>query len=96
MELGSVHLAVYGRTRGLQRYRFQASGRGPQNAAGGPQTVIKTYLCPSDIVPLAAFSVTDGFGNSVAMAGTIVLFGLLRRRRVRHGGRDRLRNFLPQ
>jgi prepilin-type processing-associated H-X9-DG protein/prepilin-type N-terminal cleavage/methylation domain-containing protein len=32
------------------------------------QTVIKTYLCPSDIYPAAAFAVPDAFGAAVAQA----------------------------
>jgi type II secretory pathway pseudopilin PulG len=32
------------------------------------QTMIKVYLCPSDIVPEAAFPVPDAFGNSIVVA----------------------------
>jgi prepilin-type processing-associated H-X9-DG protein/prepilin-type N-terminal cleavage/methylation domain-containing protein len=32
------------------------------------QTVVKTYLCPSDIYPPGAFPVPDGFGNTLAQA----------------------------
>ena len=32
------------------------------------QTRVKVYLCPSDVVPAAAFSVLDAFGSSIAMA----------------------------
>ena len=32
------------------------------------QTMVKVYLCPSDVVPAAAFSVLDAFGSSIAMA----------------------------
>jgi prepilin-type N-terminal cleavage/methylation domain-containing protein/prepilin-type processing-associated H-X9-DG protein len=39
----------------------------PRNAVAA-QTSIKTYICPSDLAPLAAFSVTDGFGKPVGMA----------------------------
>ncbi len=39
----------------------------PKNAAA-VQTVIKTFICPSDTVPQTAIAVTDGFGNTVAMA----------------------------
>jgi prepilin-type N-terminal cleavage/methylation domain-containing protein/prepilin-type processing-associated H-X9-DG protein len=39
----------------------------PQNAAA-VGTMIKTYLCPSDFLPDAAFAVPDGFGKTVAMA----------------------------
>ena len=46
---------------------FNLPVESPQNAAA-VQTMIKTYLCPSDRVPLAAFAVTDGFGTPVALA----------------------------
>jgi prepilin-type N-terminal cleavage/methylation domain-containing protein/prepilin-type processing-associated H-X9-DG protein len=39
----------------------------PQNAEA-IRTFIKTYICPSDIPPQTAFSVTDGFSNSIAVA----------------------------
>jgi len=39
----------------------------PKNAAA-IQTVIKTFICPSDMPPQAAFSVTDGFSISIATA----------------------------
>jgi prepilin-type N-terminal cleavage/methylation domain-containing protein/prepilin-type processing-associated H-X9-DG protein len=32
------------------------------------QTVVKAYLCPSDLYPAGAFSVTDGFGDTIALA----------------------------
>jgi len=32
------------------------------------QTVVKVYLCPSDITPGAAFPVPDGFGNTICSA----------------------------
>jgi prepilin-type N-terminal cleavage/methylation domain-containing protein/prepilin-type processing-associated H-X9-DG protein len=32
------------------------------------QTVVKTFLCPSDITPFGAFSLQDGFGNSICEA----------------------------
>ena len=32
------------------------------------QNVVKTYLCPSDIVPPAAFAITDGNGNPICQA----------------------------
>jgi prepilin-type N-terminal cleavage/methylation domain-containing protein/prepilin-type processing-associated H-X9-DG protein len=32
------------------------------------QTVVKTYLCPSDSPPAAAFTVSDGFGAPLALA----------------------------
>ncbi len=31
-------------------------------------TVLRAYLCPSDVTPNAAFAVPDGFGNTVATA----------------------------
>jgi prepilin-type N-terminal cleavage/methylation domain-containing protein len=39
----------------------------PQNAAV-VQSIVPTYLCPSDIVNPAPFAVPDAFGNTVAMA----------------------------
>jgi prepilin-type N-terminal cleavage/methylation domain-containing protein/prepilin-type processing-associated H-X9-DG protein len=38
-----------------------------QNAAA-VQTFVKTYICPSDLPPGAAFAVMDGFTSSVAVA----------------------------
>jgi prepilin-type processing-associated H-X9-DG protein len=38
----------------------------PTNAPA-VQTVLKTYLCPSDILPPGAFAVPDPFGKTVAM-----------------------------
>jgi prepilin-type N-terminal cleavage/methylation domain-containing protein/prepilin-type processing-associated H-X9-DG protein len=35
----------------------------------GIETMVKVYLCPSDLTPTSAFSVPDGFGNPVALAG---------------------------
>ena len=32
------------------------------------QTVLKSYLCPSDLVPPAAFAVPDAFGTTIALA----------------------------
>ena len=32
------------------------------------QTMVKMYLCPSDVTPQAAFPVTDGFGNTICLA----------------------------
>jgi prepilin-type N-terminal cleavage/methylation domain-containing protein/prepilin-type processing-associated H-X9-DG protein len=32
------------------------------------QTMVKLYLCPSDLTPLSAFPVTDAFGNTLALA----------------------------
>ena len=32
------------------------------------QTVVKTYLCPSDVCPPGAFAVPDAFGNTAAQA----------------------------
>ena len=32
------------------------------------QTVVKTYLCPSDIYPTGAFAVADAFGKTIAVA----------------------------
>src|SRR5208283_2920150 len=31
-------------------------------------TIIKAFICPSDLAPLTAFPITDGFGNPVATA----------------------------
>jgi prepilin-type N-terminal cleavage/methylation domain-containing protein/prepilin-type processing-associated H-X9-DG protein len=45
---------------------FQLPIQDPRNAAR--ETLITLYLCPSDIVPEAAFPVPDGFGNPVALA----------------------------
>jgi prepilin-type N-terminal cleavage/methylation domain-containing protein/prepilin-type processing-associated H-X9-DG protein len=38
-----------------------------QNSAA-VQTVVKVYLCPSDLTPPAAFGVPDAFGNTVCLA----------------------------
>jgi prepilin-type N-terminal cleavage/methylation domain-containing protein/prepilin-type processing-associated H-X9-DG protein len=32
-------------------------------------TIAKFYLCPSDIYPSSAFSLSDGFGNTICVAG---------------------------
>jgi prepilin-type N-terminal cleavage/methylation domain-containing protein/prepilin-type processing-associated H-X9-DG protein len=40
----------------------------PVQNSPGIQTVVKTYLCPSDLTPASAFTVPDGFGNPVALA----------------------------
>ncbi len=32
------------------------------------QTMVKAYLCPSDLTPQSAFPVPDGFGNTVCLA----------------------------
>jgi prepilin-type N-terminal cleavage/methylation domain-containing protein/prepilin-type processing-associated H-X9-DG protein len=39
-----------------------------QNAAA-VRTVLKVYLCPSDVVPAGAFAVPDAFGQAVAVVG---------------------------
>jgi prepilin-type processing-associated H-X9-DG protein len=36
--------------------------------AAAIQTTVKTYLCPSDVLPSSSFVVPDGFGNARAMA----------------------------
>ena len=46
---------------------FSLPVESPQNAMAA-QTIIKTFICPSDLAPQAAFSVTDGFGTAVAKA----------------------------
>jgi prepilin-type N-terminal cleavage/methylation domain-containing protein/prepilin-type processing-associated H-X9-DG protein len=46
---------------------FELPVESPQNAAA-IQTGMKTFVCPSDTVPTAPFPVTDGFGNTVALA----------------------------
>jgi prepilin-type N-terminal cleavage/methylation domain-containing protein/prepilin-type processing-associated H-X9-DG protein len=33
------------------------------------ETLVKVYLCPSDILPQRAFPVPDGFGNTLCLAG---------------------------
>jgi len=38
-----------------------------QNSVAG-QTLVKVYLCPSDLTPQAAFPVTDAFGNAITAA----------------------------
>jgi prepilin-type N-terminal cleavage/methylation domain-containing protein/prepilin-type processing-associated H-X9-DG protein len=40
----------------------------PVQSSAAIQNVIKTYLCPSDNPPAAAFVVSDAFGNPVAIA----------------------------
>ncbi len=40
----------------------------PVGQSPGIQTMVKIYLCPSDLTPSDAFSVPDGFGNPVALA----------------------------
>ena len=58
----------YMEERGVYKaINFSLPVESPQNAVA-VQTVIKTFICPSDTVPLTAFAVTDGFGNTVAMA----------------------------
>ncbi len=46
---------------------FNLAVESPQNAAA-VQTVVKTFLCPSDLAPPVPFSVTDGFGTPIALA----------------------------
>jgi len=46
---------------------FSLPVESPQNAPA-IQTVIKAFICPSDTVPPAAFSVTDGFSKPIAAA----------------------------
>ena len=46
---------------------FSIPVESPRNTSA-VQTIIKTFLCPSDMVPLTAFAVTDGFGSPVAVA----------------------------
>jgi prepilin-type N-terminal cleavage/methylation domain-containing protein/prepilin-type processing-associated H-X9-DG protein len=40
----------------------------PIQASSSVQSIIKMYLCPSDTVPAAPFTVTDSFGASVMLA----------------------------
>jgi prepilin-type N-terminal cleavage/methylation domain-containing protein/prepilin-type processing-associated H-X9-DG protein len=40
----------------------------PVGQSPGIQTMVKVYLCPSDLTPPGAFPVPDGFGNPVALA----------------------------
>jgi prepilin-type N-terminal cleavage/methylation domain-containing protein/prepilin-type processing-associated H-X9-DG protein len=40
----------------------------PVAASPGIQTVLKLYLCPSDVYPPGAFAVPDAFGNTVTQA----------------------------
>jgi prepilin-type N-terminal cleavage/methylation domain-containing protein/prepilin-type processing-associated H-X9-DG protein len=40
----------------------------PVQNSPGIQTLIKIYLCPSDLYPSAPFAVTDPFGTSIALA----------------------------
>jgi prepilin-type N-terminal cleavage/methylation domain-containing protein/prepilin-type processing-associated H-X9-DG protein len=40
----------------------------PVQASAGIQTLVKVYLCPSDLTPDEAFAVPDGFGNTIALA----------------------------
>jgi prepilin-type N-terminal cleavage/methylation domain-containing protein/prepilin-type processing-associated H-X9-DG protein len=47
--------------------KFNLPIQDPQNAAA-IQTMVKVYLCPSDVLPDAAFPVSDGFGTTVAVA----------------------------
>ena len=39
-----------------------------QNSTTVVQTVVKGYLCPSDVPPVAAFPVVDGFGSTLVQA----------------------------
>jgi prepilin-type processing-associated H-X9-DG protein/prepilin-type N-terminal cleavage/methylation domain-containing protein len=39
-----------------------------QNAPAVAQTVIKVYLCPSDVYPSGPFALPDAFGNTLVMA----------------------------
>jgi hypothetical protein len=32
------------------------------------QTIVKVYLCPSDLIPQSAFTIPDAFGNSIVQA----------------------------
>jgi prepilin-type N-terminal cleavage/methylation domain-containing protein/prepilin-type processing-associated H-X9-DG protein len=40
----------------------------PVKNSPGIQTTLTVYLCPSDVVPPAAFPVPDGFGNTICLA----------------------------
>jgi prepilin-type N-terminal cleavage/methylation domain-containing protein/prepilin-type processing-associated H-X9-DG protein len=48
-------------------YRQLDLGR-PVQDSPAIQTVVKVYLCPSDLYPDGAFTVTDGFGSPLALA----------------------------
>jgi prepilin-type N-terminal cleavage/methylation domain-containing protein/prepilin-type processing-associated H-X9-DG protein len=47
--------------------RFNLPVEHAQNAAA-VQTLVKVYLCPSDLTPQSAFTVPDAFGKPVALA----------------------------
>jgi prepilin-type N-terminal cleavage/methylation domain-containing protein/prepilin-type processing-associated H-X9-DG protein len=40
----------------------------PVQDSAATQTLVKIYLCPSDLTPGAAFPVPDGFGNTLCLA----------------------------
>jgi type II secretory pathway pseudopilin PulG len=40
----------------------------PVQNSPGIQTMVKAYLCPSDLTPAAAFPVPDAFGATIALA----------------------------
>jgi len=42
--------------------------RRPVQESPAIQTVVRVYLCPSDLYPDGAFTVTDGFGSPLALA----------------------------
>jgi prepilin-type processing-associated H-X9-DG protein/prepilin-type N-terminal cleavage/methylation domain-containing protein len=46
---------------------FAMAVESPSNATA-IRTMVAMYLCPSDLAPPAAFAVTDGFGNPLALA----------------------------
>jgi prepilin-type N-terminal cleavage/methylation domain-containing protein/prepilin-type processing-associated H-X9-DG protein len=40
----------------------------PVQKSTGIQTLVRTFLCPSDIIPHESFSLLDGFGNTICEA----------------------------
>ena len=50
-----------------QSITFSLPVESPKNAAA-VQTIIKTYICPSDMATPAAFAVTDAFGKTLTSA----------------------------
>jgi prepilin-type N-terminal cleavage/methylation domain-containing protein/prepilin-type processing-associated H-X9-DG protein len=64
---GAVLLPYLEQDNVFRTIYFQLPIQDSSNASA-VQTLIKVYLCPSDVLPDTAFAVPDGFGNPVTLA----------------------------
>ncbi len=64
----AAYILPYIEERGAYKaINFRLPVESSQNAAA-IQTFVKTFICPSDLAPQAAFAVTDGFSKTIATA----------------------------